>query len=410
MLSCDGTLMDPSRATTAPSASPWARYWTLDPAVHFLNHGSFGACPRAVLERQAELRLEIEQEPVRFLARELESRLDRARETLSAFVGAEPADLAFVPNATTAVNAVVRSLRFAPGDEVLITNHAYNACANACRFAAERAGAEVVRVEIPFPIVSAADVVSAVEAAISPRTRLALIEHVTSPTALVFPIEALVVLLAQRGVDTLVDGAHAPGMVPLDLNALGAAYYTGNCHKWLCAPKGAAFLHVRRDRQREIRPLTISHGANAPDDTRSRFHLEFDWTGTGDPTPYLCVPEAIRHVGSLVDGGWPAVMQKNHALALSARAELCHLLEIPLPSPDTMIGTMASVPLPSAAHGGAPRQALDPLQTALFDRYAIEIPIYPWPPGRILRLSSHVYNQPADYTALAGALRALLGR
>jgi isopenicillin-N epimerase len=323
---------------------------------------------------------------------------------LAAFVGAEPSDLAFVPNATTGVNAVVRSLRFEPGDEILVTNHAYNACANAIGFAAERAGARMVRASIPFPLASPDQVVAAVESAVTERTKLALLEHVTSPTALLFPIARLVETLARRGVDTLVDGAHALGMVPLDLNGLGAAYYTANCHKWLCAPKGAAFLHVRRDKQSAIRPIVISHGANAPANGRSRFHLEFDWTGTGDPTPYLCVPEAIRHVGSLMPGGWPAIMARNHELAVAGRAELCAALAIPAPCPEAMLGTMATIPLPG--DGATDRTLPDPLQVALFEQHAIEVPITLWPapPRRTLRISAHLYNQPEEYAALATAL------
>ncbi|HWN81829.1 MAG TPA: aminotransferase class V-fold PLP-dependent enzyme, partial [Candidatus Udaeobacter sp.] len=228
--------------------------------------------------------------------------------------------------------------------------------------------------------------------------------------ALLFPIARLVDMLARRGVDTLVDGAHALGMVPLDLRALGAAYYTANCHKWLCAPKGAAFLHVRRDRQSDIRPLVISHGANAPLNGRSRFHIEFDWTGTGDPTPYLCVPEAIRHVGSLMPGGWPAIMARNHALALEGRAALTRALGIPAPCPDSMLGSMATVPLPG--DGPADRTLPDPLHVALFDQYRIDVPITLWPapPRRTLRISAHLHNRAEEYLALAAALTQLLGR
>ena len=212
--------------------------WPLERGVIFLNHGSFGACPAEVLRQQAALRDEMEAEPVRFLSRELDDRLADARQALAAFVGADADDLAFVANATGGVNAVLRSLRFSPGEELLTTDHAYNACRNAFDFAAGRAGARVVVATIPFPLASPEEVVEAVLARVTPRTRLALLDHVTSPTGLVLPLERLVAALSGRGVEVLVDGAHAPGMVPLDLGALGAAYYSGNCHKWLCAPKG----------------------------------------------------------------------------------------------------------------------------------------------------------------------------
>src|SRR5438093_10720983 len=291
--------------------SDLACFWTLDPAVAFLNHGSFGACPRPVLEAQQRLRERLERQPVLFFVRDLEPLLDDARSALAACLGAEPEGLVFVTNATTAVSAVLRSLALAPGDQLVVTDHAYNACRNALDFVAAAARAQVVVVPVPFPLAAADAVVEAVQTRVTPQTRLALLDHVTSPTGLVLPIERLVRELAAHGVDTLVDGAHAPGMLPLDLRALGAAYYAGNCHKWLCAPKGAGFLHVRRERQGDVRPVVISHGANSPRTDRSRLLLEFDWTGSHDPTAYLCVPEAIRFLGGLLPGGWPEPMARN---------------------------------------------------------------------------------------------------
>jgi isopenicillin-N epimerase len=380
----------------------WRSLWGLDPEVTFLNHGSFGACPRAVLDVQRRWIARMEREPVLFLSRELEGHLATARAELAAFVGADADDLAFVPNATGGVNTVLRSLVFDAGDELLVTDHGYNACRNACEAVAARAGARVVVAAVPFPVESPDQVVAAVLERVTPRTRLAILDHVTSPTGLVFPIERLVADLAARGVDTLVDGAHAPGMVPLDLRALGAAYYTGNGHKWLCAPKGAAFLFVRRDRQAAIRPLIVSHGANSPRTDRSRFRLEFDWTGTGDPSPQLCLPESIRQVGALLPGGWPAVMARNHALACAARRRLCAALGVPPPCPETMLGSLASVPIPDGLR--------EPLHLALFEKHRIEVPVMAWPavPRRILRVSAQLYNEMADYERLAEALPALL--
>jgi len=251
---------------TAPHRDRWA----LEPGCIFLNHGSFGATPRAVLEAQAALRAELEAQPVRFLARELLDRLDGVRETLGPFVGAAPEGLAFVTNATTGVNAVLRSLELGPGDELLTTDHAYPACRDALHYVAGRTGARVVAAPVPFPLQDEAQVVEAVLARMTPATRLALIDHVTSPTALVLPVAALVEALQARGVDVLVDGAHGPGMVPVDLDALGAAYYTANAHKWICAPKGAAFLWVREDRRDGVVPPVVSLGGEM-DWPRSRY-------------------------------------------------------------------------------------------------------------------------------------------
>jgi isopenicillin-N epimerase len=385
----------------------WVALWPLERGIAFLNHGSFGACPTEVLRHQAALRAEMEAEPVRFLGRELDCRLDAAREALAAFVGADPDDLAFIANATSGVNAVLRSLTFSAGDELLTTDHAYGACRNALDYVASRAGARVTVAAIPFPVASPDAVVAAVLSAMMPRTRLALLDHITSPTGLILPIERLVAELQRRGVETLVDGAHAPGMVPLDLRTLGAAYYSGNCHKWLCAPKGSAFLWVRRDRQADIHPLTISHGATAVRVGRSRFHLEFDWTGTQDPTAWLTVPKAIDYMGSRLPGGWPALMARNRALALAARELLCAATGSEPPSPDEMLGSLASILLPDSVTAETGWRVRDPIQGRLFDDWGIEVPIMRWPAPsrRLLRVSAQLYNSPGQYVRLAEALR-----
>jgi isopenicillin-N epimerase len=389
-----------------------ARHWTLDPRIHFLNHGSFGACPRPVLEAQSELRARMERQPVQFLARDLEPLLDQARAELARFVGADPDDLAFVPNATTGVNTVIRSLDLAPGDELLTTSHAYNACRNALRWH-ERRGAKVTVAEVPWPIAGPWQVVDAVLGAVTDRTRLVLLDLVTSPTGLIFPVQETVRRLEERGVDVLVDAAHAPGMVPIDVRAIGAAYFAGHCHKWLCAPKGAAFLHVRRDRQPRMRPLAISHGANATRTDRSRFRLEFDWGGTVDPTPFLCVPEAIRFLGSLLPGGWPELMERNHALAVRGRRLLCEALRIEAPAPEQMLGSLASVPLPDAGPGEEPRTDgpwWHPLQRRLLEKHDIEVPVslFPAAPKQLIRISAQVYNSEDQFARLATALRTEL--
>lgn len=379
----------------------FASHWRLDPSVAYLNHGSYGACPAAVLDAQAALRSEMEREPVDFLSSALPARLDAARDALSAFLGAEPEDLVFVPNATAGVNAVLRSLSLTPGDELLITSHTYAACRKTAEFVTERAGARVVVAHLPFPCRSEEDLITPILKGVSPRTRLALLDHVTSPTALILPMARLVGDLRAVGVETLVDGAHAPGMIPLQLSDLDAAYYTGNAHKWLCAPKGAAFLHVRRDRQAQLHPTVISHGYGAG------WRAEFDWTGTFDPTPWLCIPEALRFIGALLPGGWPAVMATNHTLALQARSLLANSCGIGAPCPESMIGSIASIPLPRASDG-SPAHRLDTQGLHdWFRKRGIETWLHAHPVP-VLRVSAQLYNDLDQFKRLADLLEEAL--
>lgn len=372
----------------------------------------------------------MERDPVRFLAADLEPLLEKAQGALGAFLGADPDDLAWVANATAGVNTVLASLarEWRPGDEVLTTDHEYNATLNAVREAARRSGARIVIASIPFPLRAAAEVEAAMLNAVTPRTRLAVISHVTSATAVIFPVERIVAALAVRGVDTLVDGAHGPGMVPLDLDGLGAAYYTGNGHKWLCGAKGSAFLHVRRDRQADIRPLVTSHGANSPRRDRSRFRLAFEWTGTSDPTPFLVLPEAIDLMATLHPDGWPGVMAANRGLCLAARDVLAGALGVEPPVPDEMLGAMSALPLPRVAQArqatadqwpeGDPGETLadDPMHAELLERHRIQVPVYSWPPTRgpsrpamrLLRISAQRYNTLDEYRRLADVISVSL--
>lgn len=393
------------------------QHWGLDPEVTFLNHGSFGAAPGEVLEAQRAWRDRMEREPVAFMVEVLEGALDGARQEAAAFVGADPEGFAFVSNATTGVNTVLASLAhgtIAPGHELLTTDHVYNACHNALRVLAERTGARVVVAPVPFPCTGPGQVVERVMATVTERTRLVLLDHVTSPTGMVLPVERLVPMLEDRGIHVLVDAAHTPGMLPLDVTRLGASYITGNFHKWVCAPKGAAFLYVRADRRAAIRPLVISHGTNAVRPARSRFRLEFDWGGTDDPSAWLCVPDALRFIDRLRPGGWPAHMQANREGALAARRRLAARLGVALPCPDSMIGTLATLPLPPAPAGAAaPARGYHTLlQERLVTQHRIQVPIVVWPaaPARWVRTSTQAYNEPAEVDRLADALEAELAR
>jgi len=351
----------------------------------------------------------MEAEPVQFLWRRYEERLEPSRRILAEFLGAEAKDLVFVTNATTAVNAVVRSCRLRPGDEILTTNLDYNACRNALAQRAAEAGATVRVAEVPFPLSGPDQVVEAVLEAVSPRTRLAMIDHVTSSTGLVLPVETLVEQLAKRGVDTLVDGAHAPGMLPLDFGALRPAYYTGNLHKWVCAPKGAAFLWAREDKQSDLQPCVVSHGNNTPRPGYSPYQDRFDWAGTSDPTAWLCVGETIRWMGSLLPGGWREVRERNRALVLAARRLLCRALQVEAPCPESMLGSLATLPLPERFQNVPRGGKIDTEQLSLYDEFRIEVPLYRFgaPERRFFRISAQLYNRLSDYRRLAEALKVI---
>ena len=386
-------------------SSPLSRLWSLDPAVTYLNHGAFGATPRVIVERQAELRAELERGPVDFLWRTLDARLDAARAEVARLVRAPEETIAFVQNATSGVNAVVRSLEFAPGDELLTTDHDYNACRNVLTEVARRSGARLVVAAVPFPIASAAQVVEAVLGAVTPRTRLALLDHMTSPTALVFPLAEIIRELTARGVPVLVDGAHAPGMLELDVPGIGADYYTGNLHKWVCGPRATGFLYVKAERQEAIQPAIISHGYNRRRPGRSALHDRFDWQGTSDVTAWLATGDAIRW-GDTLFADRAAWMRHNRELALAARRMLCAEWNVEPPCPESMLGAMATIPLPDRWQGlPMTGERDDPVQHALFHEHRIEVPIIRLAGRRYVRVSAQAYNALDDYARLAAALK-----
>jgi isopenicillin-N epimerase len=376
--------------------------------IVFLNHGSFGACPKPILQYQNSLRQRMESEPVQFLWRHYETHLEPSRRALARFIGAAARDVVFVPNATTAVNAVLRSLTFRPGDELLATNLDYNACHNVLVETAQRTRAKLVVAQVPFPISGPRQVVETVLAAAGKRTRLALIDHVTSHSALIFPVAQIIRELDRRGIDTLVDGAHAPGMVPLNMAALQPAYYVGNLHKWVCAPKGAGFLWARPDKQSRLQPAVISHGNNTARPGYTSFQDRFDWAGTTDPTGWFSVAYALEWMGQLFPGGWNELRRRNHRLILQARKTLCAALNVEPPCPEHMLGSMATIPLPNRFQGKPRTSKIDPEQLALYDQFGIEVPFVRLgkPVRRYFRISAQIYNSLEDYNYLATALAA----
>lgn len=373
----------------------------LDPEVVFLNHGSFGATPRPVFHVYQQWQRELERQPVKFLNREVRDLLAEARGELADFVGAEPADLLFVPNATFAVNLVARSLALDEGDEVLTTDHEYGACCNVWRYVCGKKGAAYVRQSIPLPVTSADEVVERFWGAVTPRTRVVFLSHITSPTALRLPVEDICARARQAGILTVVDGAHAPGQVALDVAAVGADFYVGNLHKWMMCPKGVGFLHVCPERQRMLEPLVVSWGwgAEAPEEGSFSLVDALQWTGTMDPAAYLAVPAAIRF---RAEHDWPAVTEACHQLLRRALTRVCDLTGLESVYPDdSWYVQMAVAPLP---HVSDP----DRFQERLYDEFRVEVARTSWAGRLFLRLSVQGYNTPEEIDVLLRALAALL--
>lgn len=398
-----------------PAPSDLARHWTLDPEIVFLNHGSFGACPRQVLDAQSEFRARVEREPIKWFVETQPGLMDEARKVLAKFVRCRAEDLVFLPNVTQAVATILENLepRLKPGDELLAPGHEYPACMNNFRRTAARTGAVPVLAQLPFPLRSPDDIVNAVMAKVTPRTRVCLISHVTSPSGLILPVDRIVPELERRGIITIVDGAHAAGFVPnLDVAGLGCSFYTNNCHKWLCSPKGSAFLFIREDRQKDFRPLALSNNAEKPKPGRKHLLTEFDYVGTTDQTAYLTVPAAIKTMASLVPGGWPEIIRRNHDLVIRGRDTICKAVGVQPPAPDSMLGSLSTMFLPEHAPErlaritARPSRYHDALQDQLIDRHRIQVPVWSvaGDPRRVIRISAQLYNSPAQYEYLAGAL------
>jgi isopenicillin-N epimerase len=372
--------------------------WALDPDFLTVNHGSFGATPLAVLAEQDRWRKRMEAQPTRFFSQEVRGALREAAASLARFVAAEGQDVVFVPNATTGCNAVLRSLRLKADDEILHVSHVYNAVRNTILHVADWSSAKVTVAEIPFPQPDKATILRNIERAITKRTKIAVLDHITSPSGLVLPITEMIRLCHAADVPVLVDGAHGPGQVPLDLPALDADWYVGNCHKWLSAPKGSGFLHARADRQANLHPVTISHGYG------EGFTAEFDWTGTVDPTAYLAVPAAIDFFERL---GGTALMERNRRLVAEAASLLASRLGTEVGAGLEMTGSMASVRLPLDLE--AKRSESDKVRQALRAAGA-DSPVHALAGGLWLRLSAYGYNEMADYERLAELLPPVLER
>lgn len=377
-----------------------AANWTLDPEVTFLNHGSFGATPRCVLEKQSQLRAQMERQPVKFLDRDLRPMLDESLATIGALLGTSPKNLAFVPNATYGINSVVKSLRFEPGDELVIVEHGYGAIIKTLQNVADRTGAKVVRVPTPFPVESPDELVRAVVGAFNERTRFVVIDQITSPTAMILPVKPIVEACRERGILAMVDGAHAPGMIPLNIDDMAPDFWSGNLHKWVCAPKGAAVLYVRPGLANRIEPVVTSHNFTM------KFPEEFFWTGTDDPTPYICARWAIDFMAGL---GWPRVHTHNHVLVRYGRRVIAEAIGGSLPVPDgtQYYGSMAIIEFPSKVKFATIEEARG-FQNRLYDQHRVEVPMTLIDGRSFIRISAQVYNAPQEYERLGQALASML--
>ena len=369
-------------------------FWTLDPSIQFLNHGSYGAAPRHVLAAQQQWRDAMEHEPVRFMADELPAALRAAGARLAAFLGASASRLAFVENATAGANAVLRSMRWKQGERIVIANHAYKALRHTVQFVAERYGVTVVEAQVPWPLSGPDAIVDAYARALQGGARLAILDHIFSPLAVISPIDAIIALCRAQGTSVLVDGAHAPAQLPLDLDALGDSgvdWYVGNCHKWMCAPKGCGFIVATPEGQRDLHPTVISNFYG------QGFEQEFAWTGTGDPGARLAVTAAIEFIEALGAGRYRAALQMQ---ARAAAALVAQAWNVRPGAPAEMFAAMVALPLP--VEEAATPEAVVRWRAKLLREHRIEAPLFAINGRLWLRISAQVYNELSDYGALRG--------
>ena len=383
-------------ANALPPVGQAARHlFCLEDGVAFLNNGSFGATPRAVLAAQQNWRDRMEAQPVRFMHRELPVAIRQAAGIVGGFLNAHGDDLVFVDNATSGVNAVVRSLDFRPGDELLTTSHVYGAVRKTLLYVAERTGAKLVEAPLRYPGTRPDETVAAIEAAITPRTKLLVVDTITSPTALVLPVVEIVAAARRRGVPVLVDAAHSPGQAPLDIAAIDADWVTGNMHKWLFGVRSSAFLWTRKEHQATTHPTVISHGLGAG------YIAEFDWVGTRDPSPWLASGAAVEFWRTM---GGNALMARNRALAAEAAAMLEKRLGVASAAPQTMRAAMQTIEL--TRHGPATFENAKRLTARLEDAHDIAAPIIAFGDRLWVRISAQIFNEMPDYERLATALDA----
>lgn len=410
----------PLSIEAAPIGAHTAAVWPIDPDITLLNHGSYGVCPLFVRQAQSELRARIDRDPVRFFMVDLERLSDRAREATAAFVGCQPADLTFVMNGTVAIATILRAYEdtLEPGDEIVVTNHEYAATLNELRRLCARTGAVLRMADIPLPCAHIDVAGDAIASELSDKTRLLLVSHITSASSLILPVQRIVDECNHRGIDTIVDGAHAPGQIPLDIDSLGCTFYAASCHKWLCTPKGSAFVYAKPERQAAVQPVALSCRVHRNRPDRKHFLADFDYMGTGDYTANLVLPEAIEHIGSQLPGGWDELYRRNHAMVLEGARVIRERCSLPqtapakedLLDPENMTGSMYSLLLPADPQPGRAELYEDPIWDRLMGEHKIQVPVWDFAlaNARVSRVSAHLHNRPAQYAAMAEALAGAL--
>ena len=391
--------------------SKHVEHWDLDTSMTFLNHGAFGGTPRAVLARQTEFRRQSDAQPLRYFMREHDDLVNKSKQTVGDFLGMNPNNFVFVQNTTQGINTILHSLRPEKGDEWLITSLNYGACVQTFNWYATRYNVQLNTAIIPFPLHNEDEIVERVLAAVTSKTRLVLLDHITSATGIILPIKKIIDRLRDYEIDVLIDGAHAPGMLPLDIESLGAAYYVGNGHKWICSPKGAAIMYVRPDKQRDLLPLQLSHRHDKAVGTPENWSNQFIMTGTMDYSPYFCMATAIDFFENTFENGWSGVRNYNHNLTLQARKLLADALETTLPAPENRIGNLATILLnDDVAPPAYGYNYSEGLQDRLFYEHNIEVPIFyiknheTGKTAQYLRIACQLYNSLPQYQHLATIL------
>jgi isopenicillin-N epimerase len=406
----------PARPTPTTNRAHAPVRWPIEPGLTMLNHGSYGICPEYIHERQSELRRLMDADPIRFFLHHLEELADKSRAALGEFIHADPEDIALVQNATFAVATCLHAIDWRPGDQVLVTDHEYTATLNELERLSRTRGIEVVHAKIPLPVVGPDHIYDTVAGKITDRTRLVITSHITSASALILPVERIVATCRERGIEVLIDGAHGPGQIGLDLRALRPTYYAASCHKWLCTPKGAAFFYADKSVRDRIQPLALSCRVHEKRADRMPFLCDFDYVGTGDYTAALVIPDCIEHLGAQRSGGWAELRAENHAKALAGAKAIRERCELEPTYPEELAGTltgcMYSLLLPANPDRTRPTRYADALHDRIMGEHGIQVPIWTLDAAgaRVCRVSAQLYNRAEEYERFGEALAVELER